>query len=91
MIVIWRIGVKSNRSSLIILISIVWAVPLSAAVYERRDTWGDTVWAVREAAQAYHQRSTFKAFRSDVLQAGQAPQKVVLPLHGIRKLIVANR
>ena len=68
------------------LIVIVWFAPLGAVTYQPQETWGDSVWAVRQAVEAYNEQSTFKPFGSNVMRAGQKPQKVILPLKGIRKI-----
>ncbi|MBN2376261.1 MAG: PQQ-binding-like beta-propeller repeat protein [Sedimentisphaerales bacterium] len=82
---------KSFKSLLPCVISMVWICPVGAITYQRQDTWGDTVWAVREGVQAYNEQVKFKPFHSELLQTGQAPQKVVLPLHGVRKIALIAR
>lgn len=77
---------KLNKWYVFTLILIAWVAPLGAVEYQPQDTWGDSVWAVRQAVQAYIEQSTFKPFHSDVMRARQKPQKVILPLNGIRKI-----
>ena len=77
---------KLNKWYMITLILMVLIAPLRAVTYQRQDTWGDTVWAVRQAVQAYNEQATFKPFQSNVMRTDQTAHKVILPLHGIRKI-----
>jgi len=55
-------------------------------LYEKKETWQDTMLAVRKALTKREEKSDFKPFVTDVIRGNQAAQHISVNVEGLKKL-----